>query len=94
MTITFKGTNHLYYGIIILLVAAPAALVVDHWPWRLVWLAVAAFGLWVAVDDLYQHWRMQHEPRYESPIHRWYVRYLWPIPVVQKFNRWLDELFS
>ena len=56
--------------------------------WGGAWLYVP--GAVLVVDDLAQHF-LGLDP---SPIHRVYVKYLWPIPVVQRVNVWLDRLFG
>ena len=61
------------------------ALVAVSFFWGGVWLLVP--GSVLVVDDVAQHF-FGVDP---SPIHGLYVRYLWPIPVVQRLNRWLDK---
>ena len=79
MSFNAKEWHHLYLG---------AALVVcgvllgDWWLW--------APGLVLVADDFAQHFLGIGE----SPIHRLYVRYLWPLAPVQRLNRWLDRLLA
>ena len=79
MTWPWRETHHAYYGI---------ALVGVGCFWGGWWLI--APGLVLVADDVAQHF-FGVDP---SPIHRLYVRYLWPLPVVQRLNRWLDGLFT
>jgi len=56
--------------------------------WGGAWLWVP--GAILMIDDVAQHF-FGCDP---SPIHVLYVKYLWPIPFVQKLNRWVDDLFG
>lgn len=77
---TFHATewHHAYLGLALCL----AGLWLGPWLW--------VPGLVLVADDTAQHF-LGVDP---SPIHRLYVRWLWPIPVVQRLNRWLDEVCS
>lgn len=78
----WREWHHGYLGLA--LVGAAAAL---KWPSLLV------VGFWLTLDDAYQHLRQESDPDYRSPLHRWYVAYLWPLPPIQALNRWLDRVF-
>jgi hypothetical protein len=77
VTFNWRETHHGYYGV---------ALVLLGWGLGAWWLW--APGLVLVADDFAQHFLGIGE----SPIHRLYVRYLWPIPIVQRLNRWLDKV--
>jgi len=77
MSFRIGESHHLYYGI---------ALILASFLWGGVWLWLP--GALLVLDDLLQHF-CGVDP---SPIHRLYVRYLWPIPFVQRLNRWLDHV--
>ena len=79
MSFRWRETHHLWYGII---------LVVLSFFWGGYWVCIP--GLILVADDLLQHFAGV-DP---SPIHQLYVKYLWPIPVVQRLNKWLDNLFK
>jgi len=58
-------------------------------------LLIGAWWFWVpglvlVGDDFAQHFLGIGE----SPIHRLYVRWLWPLAPVQRLNRWLDGLLA
>jgi len=79
MTFNWRETHHGYYGL---------ALIALSFLWGGWWLRVP--GLVLAVEDFL--W--QHALGKPSIIHWAYVKYLWPIPVVQRLNRWLDNLMG
>lgn len=79
MSFNPREYHHLYTGLILLVIA-------PFWggPW------LVAPGVLLVVDDVAQHF-FGVDP---SPVHRFYVRFLWPLPWVQAVNRWLDGLFG
>jgi thiol:disulfide interchange protein len=90
MTFRILEPHHGYYGAALLAMAGWAALAVHHWPWRLVYGALAVLGAWVLADDIYQHVRQTRQTGYASSIHRWYVRTLYRLAWVRRLNAWLD----
>ena len=64
--------------------------------WALGWWPLVLVGLIPRLDDTYQHARqLEHdEPEYESPLHRFYAKYLWPWPPIQWLSRAMDWLAS
>ena len=82
--------NHGYYGLVLLLLGWGAW----HLPgaWWLLAVPLAGAGLWLWGDDAYQHWRQLWQPGYESSVHRWFVRVLYPLPLVRRLTNWLDGL--
>lgn len=83
--ITFKQWHHGYLGDIMFLVG----LYFGGWG---IWLQFS--GLILRVDDTIQHYAQLTIPDFRSILHRLYVKYLWPIPIIQKINKWLDRLFG
>ncbi len=82
MSWSWRETHHAYYGAALVLFGA---LLGGGWGW-----ACAGVGLVLVVDDLAQHF-LGLDP---SPIHLAYERWLYPLPVVQRLNRWVDRLFE
>lgn len=79
MSFNWREAHHGYYGVVLILLG---------WGLGSAWLWVP--GVVLLSDDVAQHF-LGLDP---SPIHRLYVRYLWPIPIVQRLNRWLDRLLA
>ena len=79
MSFNPREWHHGYLGLV---------LVALSFLWGGAWLWVP--GAILVIDDAAQHF-FGLTP---SPIHVLYVKYLWPIPVVQRLNRWLDNLFG
>ena len=78
--------HHAYLGAILVLVG----LVGLGW----VGFALQAIGFVLTVDDLGQHLAQTFgDEDYQSPLHRLFGRYLWPMRWVQRLTRWLDGLF-
>ena len=93
MTFRIREAHHLYWGII--LVALGAALwYALPFPWALIALPFFVFGSWFAGDDIYQHIRQTWQPDYESSLHRWFVRELYPSPIIRRLTVWLDHLLG
>ena len=82
MTFRAGEAHHLYWGLGLMVFGA---LLGGIWGW-----VCGGVGAILVVDDLAQHF-LGVDP---SPIHRFYVAYLWPIPVVQRLNRWLDKVMA
>ncbi len=77
--------HHAYVGAVLVLVG-----IVGGW----VGFALQAVGVLLTVDDLGQHVVQTFgDEDYESPLHRWYGRYLWPMRWVRRITSWWDELF-
>lgn len=57
---------------------------------------LALVGVTLRADDTYEHVKQAWlgEPLFESPLHKLYGKYLWPIKIVQKLNAWLDKKFG
>jgi hypothetical protein len=92
VTFNWREPHHGYYGAALLALALWAAAAVHHWPWRVVYGALAVLGAWVLADDIYQHLRQAWQPGYDSSVHRWYVRTLYRWAWVRRLNAWLDGL--
>lgn len=75
----WRETHHLYYGIGLIIISVF---------WGGCWLAIP--GVIIAMDDIAQHF-FGLDP---SPLHQLYVKYLWPNPIIQKINVWLDNFFK
>ena len=93
MVFNWKEVHHLYYGIVLLIVGAVLWHLLSGW-WLLVTAPCFVFGVWFSGDDLYQHVRQIKQPEYASSLHRWFVRELYPNPIIRKINVWLDKVFA
>ena len=60
---------------------------------RAIGIGAQLVGLVLTADDLYQHIEQTNNGRltFQSPLHRFYARTLWPIPAVQWITRQLDR---
>jgi hypothetical protein len=78
--------HHAYLGALLVLVGALVG--------GCVGLAFQLLGVVLTVDDLWEHVvQTFHDEDYESPLHHFYARVLWPMRWVQRLTRWLDGLF-
>ena len=88
------GPHHWLWGIIIQAVGFYG---IFNWP---VWLAVllTGLGLYVTLDDVYQHIRQRWQPWYCSPLHRGYWVVLnWlidhcPGGGLRRFLEWMKQV--
>jgi len=79
--------HHAYIGALLILVGV----LVAGW----VGLVLQLLGLVLTIDDLGEHIAQTFgDDDYQSPLHRLYGRYLWPLKWVQRLTRWLDALFT
>lgn len=77
--------HHAYVGAVLVLVG-----LVGGWGG----FSMQATGFVLTADDLGQHIvQTFRDEDYQSPLHRLYGKYLWPMRWVQRLTRWLDELF-
>lgn len=60
------------------------------------WWPVMILALLVTLDDAWEHLYQDFidDRTYQSPLKQLYGKYLWPLPWVQKLNKWLDGIFS
>jgi hypothetical protein len=93
MMFNVREAHHLYWGVGLIALGAALWLALP-WPWCLLAVPIVLVGSWCAVDDIYQHVRQLWQPDYQSSLHRWFVRELYPNPIVRKLNIWLDHLFG
>ena len=78
LRITWLQPHHLYAGILLMALA--------FWIGGNLGGMIFLIGLYLAIDDLYQHWRQVKQPDYQSPIHRLFV-WLWD-RTFGKFINW------
>lgn len=82
-----KETHHGYYGILLYLMG---------WPLHgILGFILTLVGFLVTLDDASEH--LMHalgHTEYKTPIFKFYERYLWPNPSIQKLTHWLDNLFG
>lgn len=57
-------------------------------------ILIILIGLWIAIDDIYQHLRQRKEPSYTSPLHRWYIKNLYHYKWVRAINDWFDRMLQ
>jgi len=77
-----KGIHHLYIGIAFIIYGYVASNILAY-----------LFGVWLFLDDLYQHRRQVREPKYHSPIHRLYSPF-YNISWIRWLNVKADKLFG
>lgn len=82
-----KGIHHLYFGVILM---ALGYFLSSEWSYSLV---IYLLGVWLFLDDLYQHRRQVKEPSYHSPIHRFYGLF-YHIKWIRKLNEWADRMLG
>lgn len=83
------GVHHAYLGLFLALIGF-----VLVWVLPMLAFVLTVCGLAVFADDFYQHFLQRKEPEYQSPLHRIYCKYLWPIKWVQKLTMFFDRLFG
>ena len=83
--------HHFYWGWLLMLIFFVLIFV----EWIPIWFLVVGFSVSgiLCADDILQHIKQRKDRTYRSPIHQFYAKYLWPIPWVQKLNKWFDNLF-
>ena len=90
MRLKWAETHHGYYGIALMV-------------WSAGWLLPGIFGaivfligLYLFLDDVYQHHRQVEDPKYHSPVHVFIydVLHLYDNPVFRWLNKMLDKLFG
>ncbi len=59
-------------------------------------ILLALIGFALRLDDTYEHVQQSigGKPTFESPLHKLYGKYLYPIPLVRKLQEWLDRKFG
>ncbi len=72
-----RELHHCYLGLLLIVATLPLG------GWR--WIATLWVGAAVMADDAYEHLRQVVEPAFQSPLHRLFARYLWPLAPI----RWL-----
>ena len=75
--------HHLYYGIALMGLG-----IYLHNP------IVFGIGFIIFLDDVIQHAKNVKNPEYHSPLHVLYGKYLYPVPWIQRLNKWADNMFS
>ena len=93
MVFNWKEVHHLYYGVILIILGIILWCLLSGL-WTLITFPFFFFGVWFAADDIYQHVRQIWQPEYQSSLHRWFVRELYPNPIIRKLNIWLDKIFA
>lgn len=97
-----KGFHHAYLGIGLMIIGFVFILFIDSPEW--ISDLMVLFGMYLYVDDYYQHRRNRQEPLYRSPWHRLYMLVLsellisknfhWLGDMIVKLNIWADKLFG
>jgi len=85
----YKGWHHFYIGLVLLLVGFYCLFRTVEW----VAISISLLGLYIALDDFYQHWRQNYEIDYRSPLHRLYVSMNKPDWLIW-LNGLLDRVFG
>jgi len=79
----FFEVHHMYYGL-----AGMALGIYLQNP------IVFAIGFIIFLDDVIQHYKQVKDAEYHSPLHVLYGKYLYPVPWIQRLNKWADNMFS
>jgi len=82
--------HHFYWGLLLILIAF-ILIFVECIPLLIIYIGFG-LGVILMVDDAIQHIKQRKDRTYHSPIHQFYGKYLWPIPWIQKLNKWVDNL--
>ena len=83
-----KKKHHFYVGILALLLVFVLIWKTATALWVLV--ALTLFGLWMVIDDLYQHWiQTRKDPTYRSPVNRLYRKLFGKLHV--KIAEWIED---
>jgi len=97
MRLNWLQTHHLYWGLILMALAGYWALS-DSLQVFGVAYALFALGLYVALDDIFQHHKQVTEfnPCYHSPVHRFIYDYLklYDRAWFRALNKFADWLFK
>jgi len=82
------GVHHAYLGLFLMLIGFLAIWV--FYPSAI----LIIIGIFVFLDDAYQHLRQRSNPEYASPLHRLFVAHFWKYIWVQAITRWFDNIFG
>lgn len=86
-----KGFHHMYLGLLMVL----AGFLVLIYKQDKIWSALlAGGGLWLVLDDWFQHWKQITEPAYRSFLHRMYGKLLYRFTWICKLNELADRIFG
>ena len=86
-----KGVHHLYYGLALLALALYGGI---KWDLPLLVWGLYGIGVYLTLDDLYQHHRQVRDPYYRSPVHN-LVHYLDKLgPWTRRLEAWANKLFG
>jgi len=83
MRLNWFSVHHLYLGIALM------------FAW-LIHPILSVIGLYIALDDIYQHHRQvkEYDPCYHSPLHNLYGKYLYKFWIIRKLNEFADWCFG
>jgi hypothetical protein len=83
----FKGIHHGYLGLALILIGF--LLVFTSLPF-IISLVCVILGILIFADDYWQHYKQKKNPKYQSPLHRFYV---WLIRKMfeSKYFSWLAD---
>jgi hypothetical protein len=82
------GVHHAYLGLFLMLLGFLCIWV--FYPLSI----LAIIGIFVFIDDFYQHLRQRKQPDYASPLHRLFVERLWKYAWVRTITSWFDKIFG
>ena len=63
--------HHFYTGLVIATIGFISLFPLPTWATVFSW-ALIGLGLWIALDDVWQHYRQKSDPEYHSLWHNWY----------------------
>jgi len=82
--------HHFWYGIILMVVGF--ILVFNY---AMAGFSLGVLGFIIAMDDMWQHFRQHWDEEYHSPLHRFYITYVYNrFQFIRTVNTWLDNIFS
>ena len=86
----FPGFHHAYLGLLLILIGffmLFGELIVFS-------LVTILLGLYLLLDDIYQHLRQRFDINYHSPLHMLYVNTIARNKYVKILNKWVDKLMG
>lgn len=84
-----KGVHHAHLGILLLI----AGFYILFY-YLYIGLVIAGLGLWLFIDDVYQHAVHHYNPAYRSPVNR-LGAWVWKrCKVYRDIQKWFDKLLG
>ncbi len=88
---SMKGFHHGYLGLLILYIGFVMIWFADHWFCPVL---TGTAGLFIFIDDFYQHIKGRSHPDYKSPLHRLYGLVYCRVKWLRRLNAFVDSIFG